>query len=180
MMRWSFQLLHGCVPVAPSEIPSSRVIACSCERRSRHQRGRLGEVAALAGADLGLRGDQLADEVRLDLGAGPRGLDLLEAVHEPERLGVEQRELLFDRDGEVGACLERRAGGGELLLCRKALFLAHGGAKATRPARAGAQRRPPTTSGRRQPGARLPGSLAVGGRERDQLGELGTEVGDVA
>ena len=45
---------------------------------------------------------------------------------EPERLRVEERELLLDRDREVGARLERRAGRGELLLGGKALFLAHG------------------------------------------------------
>ena len=71
------------------------------------QRGRVGERVAAAGADLDLGGDQLADQVRLELGPLRRLLELLEAVDEAERLGVEERELLLDRDGEVGNGVER-------------------------------------------------------------------------
>ena len=78
--------------------PSSRASACSCARRSPSFAARLGEVGAAAGAHLDLGGDQLADEVRLELGAARRRLQLLEAVDELERLGVEERELLLDRD----------------------------------------------------------------------------------
>src|SRR5581483_7740514 len=83
---------------------------------SRHTRRRLGEVRALPRPHLRLRGDQLPDQVVVDLGAGGRGLQLLEPVDEVERLRVEQRELLLDGDGEVGAVLVRGARARELLL----------------------------------------------------------------
>ena len=79
-------------------------------------RRRLAEVGALAGAHLDLRRDQLADEMRLDVGPDRGRLHLLEAIREPERLGIEQRELLLDGESEVGALLERRTGARELLL----------------------------------------------------------------
>jgi hypothetical protein len=79
------------LPAAP------RMRACRPEREAElrgdglklrapldHERGSLGEVGALAGADLCLRRDQLADEVRLDLRPHRSGLHLLEAVHERE------------------------------------------------------------------------------------------------
>ena len=42
-----------------------------------------------------------------------------------ERLGVEERELLLDRDGQVGAALERRARLLEQLLVGNALRFTH-------------------------------------------------------
>ena len=47
-----------------------------------------------------------------------RRLNLLVAVDEVERLGVEERELLLDRQGEVLPVREGVPGGGELLLGR--------------------------------------------------------------
>ena len=60
------------------------------------------------------------------VGAGRRRLHVLEAVDEVERDGVEQRELLLDRHGEVGRFLEALTGVSEELICRNALLVAHG------------------------------------------------------
>ena len=92
-----------------------------------HPGSRLTEVGALPRAHLGLRRDQLADEMLIELRTLRRSLQLLEAVDELEAVGVEQRELLLDGDGEVGACFERRVRRGELLLGGKPLLLAHRG-----------------------------------------------------
>ena len=92
-----------------------------------HLRGRLAELGALAGAHLDLGRDQLADEVRLEVGAARRRLEILEAVDQLERPGVEDRELLLDREREVGSVLERVARERELLVGRELLFLAHAG-----------------------------------------------------
>ena len=163
-----------------------------CELRAAlHDLGRrLGEVGALARADLGLGGDQLADEVRLERRSLRRRLDLLEAVREVERLVVEQGELLFDRNGEVGAVLERRPRGGELLLGRKALFLAHGsrrlrdrreqarGHTCPRPAvdgggaRRGADRQAVGVGQGQQSRELVPELADVSGRERGELAEV--------
>ena len=56
-----------------------------------------------------------------------RGLHLLEPVHEVERLGIEQRELLLDRDREVGRLLELGARAVDLLVRSETLFVPHGG-----------------------------------------------------
>ena len=85
----------------------------------------LGERVAAAGAHLGLGCDQLADEMRLELGAAPRPADLLEAADEAERRRIEQRELLLDRDGEVGNVLEPGLRGGQQLLVADLLLVAH-------------------------------------------------------
>ena len=50
--------------------------------------------------------DQLADQVLLERRALRSGLHVLEAVRELERLRVEERELLLDRDAEVGRAFE--------------------------------------------------------------------------
>ena len=89
------------------------------------ERRGVGERVAAAGADLDLGRDQLADEMRLELGARRRFLQLLEAVDEVERLGVEERELLLDGDREVGHGVERRARVREHLLVAEPLLLAH-------------------------------------------------------
>src|SRR5689334_13823316 len=67
--------------------------------------------------------------MRLELGALRRSLHLLEAIDEPERRGVEERELLFDRHREVGHLLEGRLGGGQQLLVADLLLVAHRGYK---------------------------------------------------
>ena len=55
-----------------------------------------------------------------------RRLHVLEAVDEVERDRVEQCELLFHGDGEVGARVEALARVSEELICRNALLVAHG------------------------------------------------------
>ena len=85
----------------------------------------LEEGVATAGLDLDLRGDQLADEVRLELGPGSRRLELLEAVRQLERPRVEERELLLHRDGEVGRRLEGLAGKLDLLVRGQNLLVTH-------------------------------------------------------
>ena len=72
------------------------------ERRSIRER------VAAAGTDLDLGRDQLADEMRLELSPLRRFLELLEAVDQPESLGIEERELLLDGHGEVGNGVEAR------------------------------------------------------------------------
>ena len=67
------------------------------------------EVRTLAGPHFRFRGDQLADEMLVELGPRRGGLEILVAVDELERVRIEQRELLFDGDGEVRAALERLA-----------------------------------------------------------------------
>ncbi len=64
------------------------------------------EVVAAAGADLDLGGDQLADEVRLERRVLRSRLELFEAVRQRQRLGIEDGELLLDRDREVARLLE--------------------------------------------------------------------------
>ncbi len=59
------------------------------------------EGLAPPGPDLDLRCDQLADEIRLELGALRGCFEVLETVRERQGLGVEDRELLLDGDREV-------------------------------------------------------------------------------
>ena len=89
-------------------------------------RGRgLAEVLAPAGAHLDLGCDQLADDVRCEIGLERRGVELLEAIGERERVRIEQRELLFDGEREVGAGLEVVAALRDQLLPGDALLVAH-------------------------------------------------------
>src|SRR5690348_14309032 len=88
--------------------------------------GRLGERLAPAGAHFCLGGDQLADEVRLQVGAAGRVLELLETVDELEARRVDERELLLDGEREVGRRLEARTRRREQLLVADLLLLAHG------------------------------------------------------
>jgi hypothetical protein len=61
--------------------------------------------------------------VLVELRPGGRGLEVLVAVDEPERVRIEERELLLDGDGEVGAALERLTRRRQLLLgCPTLLF----------------------------------------------------------
>ena len=72
--------------------------------------GGLGEGLPPPGPDLDLGVDQLAAHRGGELVVGLRGVSqLLEAVLELQRLGVEDRELLLDPDREVGGCVERLA-----------------------------------------------------------------------
>ncbi len=88
--------------------------------------GQLLEVVGAAGADLDLGGDQLADQVRLERRARGGGLQLLEAVAQRKRPGVEDRELLLDGDGEVGGALVLLAREVDLLLRAEVLRVTHG------------------------------------------------------
>ena len=91
----------------------------------RHRRRDVGERLEPPGLDLDLGGDQLADEVRLEHGPLRRRLQLLEAVDEVERRRLEQRELLLDRNGEVGAALEPLACSVEELGVAQPLLVTH-------------------------------------------------------
>src|SRR5262249_11933904 len=91
-------------------------------------RGHLVEGVAAAGADLDLGGDQLADEVLLQRRPLRRGLQLLEAVREVQRLRVQDGEFLLDGDREIGRGLELLAREGDLFLGAEALGVSHGAA----------------------------------------------------
>ena len=109
MIRCSCHGDHGCVPVAPSAIPSGSTSGLQLRSALRHRSRDVGERLAAPRLDLDLGGDQLADEVRLEQRAPRSGLHVLEPVDEAERRRIEQRELLLDGDGEVGAALEALA-----------------------------------------------------------------------
>jgi len=64
--------------------------------------------------------------MRLDLRALRGLLDVLEAVDELERRGIEQGELLLDGEGEIRRRLEGRTRRREQLLVADLLLLAHG------------------------------------------------------
>ena len=106
-------------------MPSAVDEAAKLLAAGAHERGGLGEALAAAGLDLDLGRDELADEVLLELGAARGGLHLLEAVDELERLGVEERELLLDGDGEVLAGLESLVRRAKLLVGAEPLRVAH-------------------------------------------------------
>ena len=114
---------------------------------------RLGERLAAARPHLDLRGDQLPDEMRLQVGPLRGVADVLEAVDELERGRVEQRELLLDGDREVGNGLERRPRGREELLVPHLLLVAHCKKVSCRKARAGARPRRASPTCARRPGA---------------------------
>ena len=90
-----------------------------------HRLRGLGKVLAPARAHLDLRGDQLADQVLFELRALGGFLEILEAVRELERLGIEDGELLLDRHGEVRRRLELLPREGDLLLRAQALRVPH-------------------------------------------------------
>src|SRR3954453_872055 len=121
MIRWSRELAHGWVPVAARSLPRSWAAADSRTRRSRRGGGpaqpppprvalaveRRGEALGSPGSDLDLGGDELSHGrfgEYLVLLTG--GMKLLEPMLQLERFGVDQRELLLDRDGEVRRSLE--------------------------------------------------------------------------
>ena len=97
MIRCSCHGLHGCVAGRAERDPARlderpELFAALAEERSR-----VGERVAAAGADLDLGRDQLADEMRLELGApAPLAWSSSKRFVEAERLRVEQRELLLD------------------------------------------------------------------------------------
>ena len=97
-----------------------------------HARDRLGERLALARADLGLGGDQLAREHAVEHRALRRRSEVLEAVDEVVRLGVEERELLLDGEREVVGGLEPLPGGAQLLVRGQTLRVSHSAAKVSK------------------------------------------------
>src|SRR5262245_46301390 len=102
-----------------------------CQRRQlgaalAHPLRDLCETGTRTCADLDLACDQLADEVLVHGGAGGCRLHLLEPVHQRQRLGVEERELLLDRDREVGAAVERIARAPDQLVVGNLLRFPHG------------------------------------------------------
>jgi hypothetical protein len=123
MMRCSCHGLQGWVPVAPRLTP---IQLGELDAALAQARGGLFEIDAAAGANLDLGGDQLADEVLLERRAHGGRLQLLEPVRQRQRLGVEDRELLLDRQGEVLRGLVLLAREADLLLRSEALGVSHG------------------------------------------------------
>ena len=89
------------MPVAASATPTSSASSWSCVATLAEPRRGLLEGVAAAGADLHLGGDQLADQVLLERRPLRGRLQVLEAIRQVERLGIEDGELLLDRDREV-------------------------------------------------------------------------------
>jgi hypothetical protein len=83
------------------------------------------ETVAAAGLHLDLRGDQLARKVCPQLAAFSRRLDVLEAVHEGESGGIQDRELLLHRKREVRSLFELLAREVDLLVRAELLLVAH-------------------------------------------------------
>src|SRR5256885_439782 len=98
---------------------------CELRPARRHPFGGLSEARTASCLDLDLGGDQLADEMLVEVAACGCGLELLEAVRELERVGVEQGELLLDRDREVLPVVECLAGEPDLLFRGQTLRVAH-------------------------------------------------------
>jgi hypothetical protein len=90
-----------------------------------HAGRRVAEAFAPPGSHLDLRGDELADQVLLELRVLRGRLELLEPVRERQRLGIEDRELLLDGDGEVLRGFVRRAREPDLLVRAQPLLLTH-------------------------------------------------------
>jgi hypothetical protein len=68
---------------------------------------RVREVLTTPGADLDLRCDQLADgRVGQEIVSGSNVIEVVEAVHERQCVGVEEPELFLQPDGEVRRGLE--------------------------------------------------------------------------
>src|SRR5262249_33933928 len=140
-----------------------------------HRAGGLREVVAPARLGLSLGHDQLAAEMLVELGARGRLLQLLEAVRQLQGLGIEERELLFDRDREVAALLERLASRSDLLVRAQTLRVAHGASLSE--ALTAAPRRSTSSSAPPPPGERpsrargaspLAGRAGVGASCRDR------------
>ena len=116
MIRWCFQSAHGCVPVAPSEDPHRLDERLELGTALGHRAGDVGERVLPARADLDLGGDQLADEMLLERRPGAAACTSSKRFVEVERAGVDERELLLDRDREVRRVLELLARERDLLV----------------------------------------------------------------
>ena len=91
----------------------------------RHPLRGLAERLAPARLHLDLGRDQLAHQMLVELALCGAGLEFLEPVRQLERLGIEERELLLDRDGQVVRVLERIARERDLLVRREPLRVSH-------------------------------------------------------
>ena len=126
MIRWSFQLAQGWEPVAPSASPSGSTSADELDAA-------LGERAATS-RKVSTRPVLISTSEAISSPArcGSSGVPAAAAMTSSNRLtrssddGVEERELLLDRDGQVGARLEALARLAQELVGGNALRLAHG------------------------------------------------------
>ena len=143
-------------------------------------RGRLGEVFAAAGPDLDLGGDQLADEVLVERGALRHRLELLEAVVEVERLRVEERELLLDREGEVAPGFELLARERELLVRAEAARRPRGSLTVTSGYSKRSATPRPAPALDRAPARAAPSAARASGASASSSAKLRREVGRVA
>ncbi len=172
MMRCFFQSAQGCVPVAPRRSPIGSTSDWSCARRSAMTPGTSANDSCLTGTHLHFRRDELAYEVLLERRPARRGLDVLEAVREVERLRVDDRELLLDGDREVGRGLELLACPCDQLVRRETLLVAHRRTTvvevlASDPAGGVGRRRSPNSNARRLPVVQLRRSAARSPGESD-------------
>ena len=109
MTSCSHQGDQGCVPQAASATPIASASSSRARRRSsEHARG-LGKRLAAARLDLDLRRDQLARRVLAERRRVGARLQLGETVDEAVRLGVDDLELLLDREGEILRTVEDSA-----------------------------------------------------------------------
>src|SRR5919108_3093691 len=128
-----------------------------------HARDRLGPRVALARAHFDLRGDELADQVLLEIAAPGALVKLLEAVDEAERPGIEDGEFLLDGDGEIATVLEPCAGAGDLRFGAELLGLTH---------RAKVSERLCAPSSRARPRRAVPSGRARSTRRAEARGSL--------
>ncbi len=161
MIRCSCQGLHGCVPVAPSAMPERVRKRAGAGRGARPCR-------AAASANVSQRpvristSDAISSPTRWPRAPSPARLpEVLEAVDEPERRRVEERELLLDRDRQVLGFLEllpgeARAARPALRRCASPIRAESIRAKVCGAMRSQLQR---ATAARRAP----PGECALGG-----------------
>src|SRR5918995_5217166 len=96
-------------------------LAAALRHRSRHFRERV----AAPRAHLYLGGDELSDEVTLELGTSRRGEELFEAADHVEAVRIEDGELLLDRNREVTCALVLLAREAKLLYGTQALGVTH-------------------------------------------------------
>ena len=116
MIRWSRQLDHGWVPVAPSVSPIGSTSAASSARRSASAAGTSANDSCLP--VFTSTSDAISSPTRFGSRIVPFAAACTSSKRfdEVERDRVEERELLLDRDGEVLGGVEALARVGEDLL----------------------------------------------------------------
>ena len=125
MIRWSRHGLQGCVPVAASAIPRPSASSKSCWRRWARS-----EAASSKSAQRPVRistSDAISSPTRCSSSgvSFAAACSVLEPVRQRERLGVEDGELLLDRDREIAGLLELLAREAKLLVRAEALRVSH-------------------------------------------------------